>query len=141
MGWKPPTKIYRIEPGGDYEGLQVRIKSVPIGQYMALTDLAEDIDAETGTAATSGKLGNVFKLFEAMADALVSWNIDDEYDNPLPATLDGLQSLDFDLALYLIGEWIGAMGGVSDPLGKRQSDSELSSVPDSLDLEAASQPL
>lgn len=144
-GYRPKTKIYRIEPGGEYEGLVVRVRSVPVGQFMALADLADGIDAESiaGTSLdeAAAKFGQIGQLFEALADALIEWNVEDDDGQPVPATLEGLYRQDFDLVMFLVGEWIGAMGGISGPLEQKPTGSAPSNVPESLGLAGLSTPL
>jgi len=145
MGYKPKRKIYRIEPSGDYEGLVVRVRSVPVGQFMALADLADGVDSEALSGMASGeaisKFSQIGKMFEAFADALIEWNVEDDDGAPVPATLNGLYSQDFDMVMFLFGEWIGAMGGISGPLEQKPTGSEPTSAPESLGLASVSTPL
>ena len=52
------------------------------------------------------------------AGALVSWNLEDEDGEPIPADLAGVLSNDFDLNLELIGAWLDAASGAATPLGR-----------------------
>ena len=127
-GFVPPVKVYRIvAEDGIYAGLTAKVRSVPLGEFMALAGLADGLDASTAAS----KFAEMGKLFAALADALVEWNLTTESDEPVPADLSGLYAQDLDLALFLIGEWIGAMGGVSGPLGTPPNPSAPVGVPDS----------
>jgi hypothetical protein len=115
MGYTPPRKIYRIEPddGHQYHGLVVRIRSVPLGQFLALSELADAATAMAGMKDLFGELGA----------ALVDWNVTDDEGLPVPATAAGLHSQDFDFGMFIFGEWLDAMGGVPAPLEPRPNES------------------
>jgi hypothetical protein len=135
MGWTPPRRVYRIEPtSGPYKGLEARINGVPLGQFMALANLAESFDPEEAkgrsTREMMGEFAEIAKMFENLADALVEWNVelppigadpDSDYAEPVAPNLAGLYRLDFDLVMWMFGEWVTAMGGVSGPLGTTPS--------------------
>ena len=138
----PPVKIYQIEvdDGGIYDGTWLRIKSVPAGRYISLLQLAEGIDIEelkAGKATaeeSSATFRQMIELFGEFSKKLIEWNVeeqldpDDESDDPetrpVPATSEGVMSQEFDFIMFLIGEWMGAMGGVSGPLETKPNDSE-----------------
>ena len=107
MGYKPRTKVYNLDfTGTDHEGLHVSIRGLNTGQYMDLF--------EAKTEAEAG--GETSRLLHIMASRLVSWNVEDEDDRPVPATLDGIKSQDLDFNLTIVNAWTTAMAGVSAPL-------------------------
>lgn len=113
MGYQPPRKVYRLVfDTGPYQGLSVRVRSVPLGQFMALTRLAEMAGDGTELEAFEG----MGELFTGFADALVEWNVVDDDGAPRPADLAGVYAQDFDFVMFLVGEWIAAMGDVAAPL-------------------------
>ncbi|MFD9256924.1 hypothetical protein [Streptomyces sp. NPDC059538] len=113
MGYKPKRKIYNLDfTGTDFEGLQVSIRGLNTGQYMDL--FTAKTEAETG--------GETNDLMVIMASRLVSWNVEDDDDRPVPATLDGIKAQDLDLNLAIVGAWTKAMAGVSDPLELPSTD-------------------
>lgn len=112
MGYQPPRKTYRLVfDEGEYAGLSVRVRSVPLGQFMALTRLAET----AGDGKEQEAFAGMGELFEGFADALVDWNVEDD-GAPVPADLSGVYAQDFDFVMFLVGEWISAMGDVAAPL-------------------------
>lgn len=134
MGWQPPRKVFRIEPtDGPYAGLAVRINGVPLGQFVALASLSEQFDA-TGKSPAS-EFSEIIAVFEAMAGAIVEWNLElplsasdpDGPVEPVPTTIEGLNRLDFELVMWIFGQWIGAMGDIAAPLEPRPGPTESSS--------------
>ena len=112
MGFKVRRKILFVAPGGELQGIRMRIRSVQLGKFVELTTLAE--------AADDDKVDEMLRLFTEFAEHLVSWNLeyddDDELDGPIPPDATGVMALDVDMALALVGEWMEAMGGVPAPL-------------------------
>lgn len=131
-GFTPKRKIFRIEiEDGEYAGLFARVRGVPLGQFMDLAALAEGVDIESmragenrvpGAAALEA-FGSMRKLFEGFAKALIEWNLEEPQDQeddespmvPVPPTVEGVMSQDFELIMFVVGEWIGAMGGTTPP--------------------------
>jgi hypothetical protein len=115
MGYKR-DKIYRLvfeDP--DLEGLEVKARSVAIGKLLQISELKElrnsgELDGD-GIAKTRD-------LLQIFADALVSWNLEDDADQPIPATLDGLLDQDLGFVLQIIEAWMEAVTSVSKSLGK-----------------------
>jgi hypothetical protein len=93
----------------------VRAKSVPLGKFLDLTKLAE---LQGGTAGPE-EMDQLRELFSGFADALLSWNLEDETTGePVPATLDGLLAQEFDFVLQIVMAWLDAISGVAAPLAK-----------------------
>jgi hypothetical protein len=113
-GYKRPPKVYKLKFADDDEfaGLEVRAKSVPLGKFLDLTKLVELQGGNIGPE----ELDQIREMFSGFADALVSWNLLDEQDQPVPATLDGLMTQDFDFVLPVIIAWMEAVAGVAAPL-------------------------
>jgi len=101
-GYCPPQTIYRIECGpGPHPGLTVRLKAMPLAKYL---DIA--------SAVGGGEFAAVIDHIGDMADALVDWNIEDNAGEPVSADLPGLLTQEYGFALFLMGEWIAAVGTV-----------------------------
>jgi hypothetical protein len=127
MGFTPRSTVYVLEfEGTDYEGLVVRMRASKLGALFEGSDLAaasqrlatsvttnavpapEDVDMMTGQ-------------FVTLADHLVSWNIEDDDKAPVPATLDGLKTLEIPLIRRIAQAWQSAMGDVAPPLSNSSS--------------------
>src|SRR5215469_14192802 len=85
MGYKPNRTVYKLDfSGTEYAGLEVSIRSVPLGKLLDWQRLA---DGGMDGAQTEG-------LFRDFAAHLVSWNVEDEADQPVPASFEGVCSQD-----------------------------------------------
>lgn len=98
--YKAPLKRMVFE---DRPGLEVVMRSISIGKLMDLAGAYDAAQAGTATAA------QVRQMCDALAARLVSWNLDDENDEPVPATPAGVQSLDADLFLDIARGWFEDM--------------------------------
>ena len=108
MGYRAPRKTFRLVfEDEDRAGLEVRARSASVGR---LLEIEEKDGAES-----------VRMLFEAFADALEGWNLEDEDGNPVPATLAGLMSLDLDFATDLVAAWKEGITGISGPLERKSN--------------------
>lgn len=122
MGYKKKSDIYKLAFEDEYEGMEVRARSMPLGKFMRMAKLI-DMDVN---AMSSEDIDNMDELFGLFADALVEWNITDEDDNPVPATKEGLYDLDLREAMVIIVSYTSAIGGVPDPLDRKSTDGEQS---------------
>lgn len=105
--YKPQRKIHKLV-FKDMDGLVVRARSVPIGTMLRIARCLKRIEAEDPEALD--------ELFVAFADALVSWNVVDDDDVPVPATFDGVLTLDSDFVMKVVDGWMTAVAGVAAPL-------------------------
>src|SRR5690349_1218841 len=110
MGYKHSPKVYRLA-FDDYEGLEVRARSVSLDEFLSLVEIAGKTDPD-----------DLERMFRGFADALVSWNLEDEDGTPVPATYEGIKGQDLDLILDIIGGWQDAIGSVPAPLAKPSDD-------------------
>ena len=117
MGFKHQAKVYKLvfdDPA--LEGLEVRCRSLSIGEV-------EDDD---------------IRVFEQFAEALISWNLEDDNGQVLPATLESVRGYpDYEFMSLLANTWVEAVTGVSDELGK-DSASGKQSLEASLPMETLS---
>lgn len=122
MGFKPREKTYKLVWPDDSElhGLEVRTKGASLGDLLNLVRLAQN--------AARGVLDDVPELFERFADVLLSWNLEDKDDQPVPATVQGLHSQDFGLVQKIIEAWMSNVAGVDPSLGKDSNSGAISPV-------------
>lgn len=109
-GFRPGRKTYRLEfeDGHDLAGLVVRATSVGTGEFFELSKLADGrFGLEEGA-----------ELVERFSTHLVSWNLEEDDGTPVPATLEGLRSQEFDHVISIIMQWMDAVAGVSAPLAQ-----------------------
>jgi hypothetical protein len=111
-GFRRQRKRYRLRfEGTSLDGLVVVMESVQIATMLQIAEMASLADELTPEGLQS--LG---VMFELLAEALIEWNLEEEDGTPVPATIDGVKSLDLGDAMLLIKEWMGAIGGVDRPL-------------------------
>lgn len=129
MGFQVPTVTLDLDfTGSPYEGAEVQVTSLSLGQLLNLGDQPDRLRAGAG-------LGQVRELVELFAAKLRAWNLEDELGAALPMTTDAVLSLDFTFASGMIKLWINALTNVDDDLGK-DSISGRPSAPPSLPMEA-----
>lgn len=152
MGYKRKRTVYRLKfEDPELEGLEVDTTSASLEEFVAITNLSDlsvlgadvhELTPET-MAMVSGAMERLDDLFAAFSKHLVAWNLEDDDDEPVPATYEGVKSQDAEFILELIAAWIEAVGGVSGPKEQRSSGGSpfpegslpmetLSSVPPSL---------
>jgi len=86
---------------GDYAGFGVHMRSLSLGEFLRVGSMMDSRD--------------VSGLCDAMAQALEEWNAADE-DGDIPASRDGLLSLDAGLVFELSRRWLDAIAGLPDSL-------------------------
>jgi hypothetical protein len=135
MGFVRDKKVFfiRWEEDTEFSGLEIRARSVSTGKYLKIFRLAKAVEeSDNSDVTTQHKI--LEELFEIFATVLISWNVQehadpDDEDSPLvdvPATKDGLYSVDVDMALTVIYKWISCAAGVPDELGKESTSGDLS---------------
>src|SRR4030095_1276998 len=109
MAYRRERRTYIMEfADPEYEGLEIKVRSIPIRE---LTDLmALDPEAEDPVIRAS----SIDKWTAAFAEALVSWNMTDEDDQPLPTTLEYIESEDADFVMTCIAQWMKVISRVND---------------------------
>lgn len=140
------SRIVKItwEDDPELAGLEIRTKAVPLGKFLEFEEYAEKVD-EGDTEATK-------QMLELFSSVLVSWNVESQDDEdappvPVPATLEGLYSLDMPFVLEICLKWMNVMAGVSAELGKASTSGVQfpeGSIPmdiPSLDLEQLTAPI
>jgi hypothetical protein len=112
MGYKA-RRVYVLE-FVDLDGLEVRARSTTIDKFMDISALA---DLSPGMDFTDEDRAKIHELCAAFAECLVGWNLEDDDEQPIPATLDGLLSIDLDLVMSIVRAWLDAVASVSPPKG------------------------
>lgn len=121
---KKKTTYKLVWDEGDYEGMEVRVSSAPVGELAEIMDLS-----------SKGDYDSTMALIAKLADRLVSWNITEEDGTPTPPTLAGLKSLDLGEMTEIVTKWAQAMVHIPEGLGK-DSTSGGSALEASLPMEA-----
>lgn len=113
MGYRKVPRIYTLTFDKELEGLIVRMKGLKLGQMRALMTILDDKDSRT-----------LEELPPFIAKHIVSWNLEDEQGEPIPATEAGLDELDVDELLTISSRWMDELVGVQDDLGKDSPSGE-----------------
>lgn len=128
MAYRRKAKTYRLVwEEGDYAGLEVKAKSMPLGKFLEAAPKFAAIQ-EKGAISTAEMVEMVEPL-KMLAGAIVSWNIEDEDDDgnvtSLPCDFDGLMSLDPDMIFEILRAWTEARATTAPPLETLSLDGDL----------------
>jgi hypothetical protein len=118
-GYKRKSKNYVLAfEDPEMDGLEVRVKSMSVGKVREF--LAKSRSNEVDVGAT----------FDDFADGLLSWNLLDDDDRPVPPTREGIDAQDVDFIMAIVTAWMETITGVADadPLGGRSNSGEPSLV-------------
>ena len=83
------TYVIKFEEGHDLHGLEVRLRSLSVGEFLKLTSPDEDRDSVDAT-------------FRLLAEHLVSWNLELPETGEVPNTYDGIRQLPVELAMQIV---------------------------------------
>lgn len=122
-GYKRPQKTYKLQfSDEEYAGLEVEMGGASLGVIMNLQHLSEQLNGQDGSNAAL-----VRQMMEIFSSRLLSWNLVDGNDQPVPTTVDGLATQDMAFVMSLIAAWTQAVAGVSPPLadGSRSGEPSL----------------
>ena len=108
MGYKPQRTLYKLNfAETEYAGLEVTVRSPTIQALLDLQDLA-DLPALSGD--------QVREMFRGFAQMLISWNVEDDDDTPVPATYEGVITQDPDFIKMIILAWQDNVASAPPPL-------------------------
>jgi len=112
MGFKATKKYHLVfDETTDLEGLDVVVRGISTAQLLRIQKL--------GTGFTAAKLdsGAFEEMVGVLSASIVEWNLEDDDDQPVPTTVEGLMSQDPNVIMSIITAWTSAVGGISAPLG------------------------
>lgn len=134
MGYRRERRIIRLVfEDEELAGLEVRARSVSLGRMLDLLDLADRAKEQDRQA-----IEHIFRMF---ADALESWNLEDENDTPVPLTYEGLLGQDTDFVMDLVLAWKDGVAGIRVPLDQPSSDGSASQTTAGAELLIPMEPL
>ncbi|MFJ6066582.1 hypothetical protein ACIQHU_26500 [Streptomyces tendae] len=114
MGYKGTPRTVRIvfAEGHEHHGAEARAKRMSFGEWEAVLEGGED---------------NAIAEF---AKRIVSWNLTDDDDQPIPPTPEGLRQVDTGLVAAMKTAWLESIVGVhaADPLPQSSPSGEPSPV-------------
>jgi hypothetical protein len=119
VGFREPdsTITVRFKPGETYHGLEATLHSMTIDEYSAA------LGWDGGEGDSQGA------TLERFYKALISWNLTDSQDRPIPVS--EARSRDKRLILALNNAWVNSLTGVpeSDPLPDSSTSGGTSPAP------------
>lgn len=111
MGYKP--KRYKLTwADGDLEGLEVLMRPATLGQMMEAQKMRDLADPDSGVT----DMAAMEPVFRWLAEMLISWNVEDDDDQPVPATYEGIIAQDPDLIFGILNEFQQRITRVPRPL-------------------------
>lgn len=134
MGYAAKLKTYLIEfgEGHEYHGAEARLEGMTYGEW----------EQATGADGSDGDKNGADSL-KRFVDHLIEWNLEHpSTGEPVPCTVEGVRSIDKDLAAALNNAWIAELIGVHEgsPLPETSTSGEPSLV-ESVPMEALSESL
>jgi hypothetical protein len=127
VAYKRKPKVFRVsfEDPHPLAGLTVVTKGLSVREFAAFGLRLGDVAQIEQAGSDAEKLAELNDLLEAIdevremfADALISWDVLNEDGSEVPATLEGVQSLDDSEFFGIVNEWLAAIGGPDPELGK-----------------------
>lgn len=133
---KLTQRVFRLRFPDDpeFDALAITTRSVPLGTLMDATALGAELDVDLSdhdavrAAVTPKDAAGTLVLFEQFADALVSWELEeDDPERPgelrrVPPTLAGIRSQDVGHMLSIVNVWLDAvLGRLESPLSNGSS--------------------
>lgn len=117
MGYQRPTlKLVFADP--EFDGLEVRARRLTVGAMLRLHKLSATQAASPDGDDSAERFG---ELLSAVADSIISWNLEDDQGQPVPATAAGLRSQDMPLVEAVKQALLDASVGVAPPLPQPSS--------------------
>lgn len=111
MGYVRDKRYKLVFEDPEFAGLEITTKPMPTGDYLEMLALMEERPETTRESKVQHE-----RITEIFATALLSWNLETEDGDPIPADLDQLRSLDLDLTLAVIRAYLDAISDVPAPL-------------------------
>lgn len=103
-GFKVPKSIFKLVfEDEQFEGLEVRVRSLSLSEFFRLQQLQGDAGGDIEAARG---------IIERLADAIVTWNLEDEDGEAVKPTADNLQELEIGFVMAIISAWMEAIATV-----------------------------
>lgn len=117
MGYRPQRQLVELDfSDTEHAGLEVTTKRISVDGLMSFVDLLDKAESLDPKAFKADDLAMVGDLFGRFAAVLVSWNVEDDEGQAVPATREGLMAQDFDFAMFVITAWFVAISKAPPPL-------------------------
>jgi hypothetical protein len=117
---RPLIRLVFDDTNGDLSGLEVTVRRMAIKHVRTIASMAgvsTDVQDE-------GDLERMQRAVALLADHLVSWNLEDEDDLPVPCTREGLEGQDMGFIQGILSAWMDQAIGVAPPLPQPSADGD-----------------
>jgi len=112
-GFKVPKTTYRLDfEGTELNGLEVRMTGGKLRDVFAVAHL----HGVTDENATPEDIELAMSQYQDLADHIVSWNLEDDNDQPVAPNLEGLKSLEIRHIQMIAAAWQKAQVDIASPL-------------------------
>jgi hypothetical protein len=129
QGYRRERTLYALKfEDPEFEGLEIKAKSLPMREFFELQKF--QAEAESSPEAAE-------QVIRRMAEVLVSWNLEDEEGQPVPATYEGLADQDMSFVLPVFYAWMDAVASVPNR-SRGTSNGSGTSVEGSIEMEPLS---
>jgi hypothetical protein len=127
-GFRRKRRTIKIIFQGDLDGLEITAYSVSMDTFLEFEELSNRyFGGKTGKDEKASMAIQSFRrMLDMFAGVLVSWNLEDEDGEPVPATREELGREDPGFVFDVIVKWMEAVAGVSAPLSETSSSGETS---------------
>ena len=106
--YRRERKLYQLNFEDDeLAGFECVMSGVSLERFIEITQLASALETPEGRTPE-----NIERQFTAMAEQLVSWNLDDDDDQPVPASYEGLKAQDFTFVQAIMQGYMQALSSV-----------------------------
>lgn len=117
MGYKPKRTLYRLTfEDPDLEGLVVVTRRPSVDGLLKFVEMYEQVQGLDEDSFKPEDMKLLTTLFERFVKVLVEWNVEDDGGQPVPRTVEGLQSLELDFTMQIVESWITGMFQAPPPL-------------------------
>ena len=130
-GYVPKRRVFRLRfEDEEYDGLVVKVRSTNVQRLLEFMRFLAGLSDDDLTAEDVERFAG---LFESFAEVLEEWNVlhadGPNKGQPVPATLEGIQTQDADFVMDIMRVWFQAVTQPPAPLPATSSAGGPSAVP------------
>lgn len=111
MGYKAKKYHLTFDESTGHDGLEATMRSISTANLLLIQKLGSGFNAANLDPEAFEQLVKI------LSDSMIEWNVEDDDDQPVPTTVEGILSQDPDLIMTIITVWTTAAGGIKAPLG------------------------
>jgi hypothetical protein len=118
MGFTVPRTTFKLKfKDPEYDGLEVIATELSTGELWQWMEDEKVANAGGDTGMEARR-----RLLQVLAEAIVSWNAEDDKGQPVPTTVEGLLAQGHRFNNRLMDAWTDALVGISAPLPQPSAD-------------------